>query len=170
MPIFEYNLVVWSADFRQSCDKDINAVFAIYLKRWLGLPYATRSSLVHFLTETAPLTHTLLEKANNQLKEIGKINLSVNLNFQELLLVNDRTRTVLEKYNAIERIPTGFWSSEALTGNLPMNFYYRKKLCNRLVDSEHWKICLSDEFHTHSSEKCKCMFCKKPAEWFHVCL
>ena len=92
-----------------------------------------------FLTQTTPLTHTLLKKADEKLKKIGEINLSINLKHEELLLVNDRERSVLEEYQTLERIPSGFWRSKVIE-NLPVNFSYRRRTCNELVDSEYWKI------------------------------
>ena len=169
LPIFEYNLVVWSVDFRASLDKDINSIFSICLKRWLGVPYVTRSSIVHFLTQTAPLTNTLLEKAEEKVKKINEINLSLELDNEELLLVKDRTRRPLEEYRAFERIPTNFWVSEILKGEFPANFSYRKTVCKRIVDADHWKTCVNPDFHTHSLEKCKCIFCNEFSGWNHIC-
>ena len=168
LPIFEYNLVVWSVDFRASLDKDINSIFSICLKRWLGVPYVTRSSIVHFLTQTAPLTNTLLEKAEEKVKKINEINLSLELDNEELLLVKDRTRRPLEEYRAIERIPTNFWVSETLK-EFPANFRYRQTVCKRIVDADHWKNCANSDFHTHSLEKCKCIFCNEFSGWNHIC-
>ena len=169
-PIFDYNLVVWSSDFRPSYDKDLNAVFAMFLKRYLGINYGTRSSILHHLTETQPLTNSLLEKAQKQLETIEKINLSFHIDHRELLLVKSRERIPLPNYNPIERIPTGFWHSEILKGSLPANSYYRKRTANKIVDGEHIKICQTKTFHyNHSNEECKCQFCNEPAEWFHKC-
>ena len=169
VPIFEYCLIVWAADFRLSLDKDINSIFLIYLKCWLGLPYSTRSSIVYFLTETKPFVHTLLEKAEEKLGKIEEIKLSLNLNHQEPFLLRDRARKTLDEYKTTELIPTGFWKSEVLK-SLPVNYSYRSKTCRRIVDAEHWKICKNNEFHSHSlGNKCKCMFCNEHAEWFHLC-
>ena len=169
MPIFEYNLIVWSTDFRESLDDDINSIFRIFLKRWLGVPYATRTAMVHFLTQTTPLVHTLLERAEEQRQKINNINLSLNLKHEDLLVVTDRTRKVLEPYKAVELIPSGFWMSEVLK-NFPSGFSYRRKVCQRIVDSEHWKICKSNNFHTHFEDSnCKCISCEEPCSWFHKC-
>ena len=169
-PIFDYNLHVWSSDFRLSYDKDINAVFAMFLKRYMGLNYGTKSSIVHFLTETQPLTNSLLEKAKEKIENIEKINLSFHIDHKELLLVKVRERKPFPKYSPIELIPTGFWQSEVLKGSLPANSKYRARTCNKLVDGRHWEICQTKEFHyNHSNESCKCQFCNEPAEWFHEC-
>ena len=104
------------------------------------------------------------------LQKIGEINLSINLKHEELLVVNDRERSVLEEYQTLERIPSGFWRSKVIE-NLPVNFSYRRRTCNELFDSEHWKICTLNDFHTHSvSEECVCMFCNNHCEWYHSCL
>ena len=169
IPIFEYCLAVWAADFRASMDREINSILLIYLKRWLGVPYTTRSSIVYFLTQTKPLVNTLLEKAEEKLGKIEEINLSLNLNHRELFLVNDRARTVLEEYKTLEEIPTGFWKSEVIN-SLPVNYSYRRNICRRIVDAEHWKLCKLSKFHSHSlGKKCKCMFCNEQAEWYHIC-
>ena len=169
MPIFEYNLMVWTADFRKSMDKDINSVFLCYLKRWLGLPYSTRSSMVYHLTQTAPLTQTLLEKAQEKLNKVEEINLSLKLDHRELLVVKDRERKVMDPYKIVENVPSGFWKSKMIT-NLPVKFYYRRNICKEIVDSDHWKICKLSDFHTHSlGEECICIFCEEHCSWFHSC-
>ena len=113
-PIFDYNLVVWTSDFRPSYDKDLNAVFTLFLKRYLGVNYGTRSCLVHFITGTKPLTHSLLEKAQVQVEKIESINLSFKVEPKELLVVTSRSRRPFPNYDPIEAIPTGFWVSEVI--------------------------------------------------------
>ena len=78
-PIFDYNLVVWSTDFRLSCDEELNSVFTIYLTRYMGLNYGTRSSIVHFLTETQPFRHSILDKGKEQVVLIEKKSLSFSM-------------------------------------------------------------------------------------------
>ena len=118
---------------------------------------------------TAPLTQTLLEKAQEKLNKIEEINLSLNLSHSELLVVNDRERKVADPYKIVENVPSGFWKSRVIK-NLPVKFYYRRNICKEIVDSEHWKICKLSDFHTHSlGEECKCIFCGKHCEWFHTC-
>ena len=69
----------------------------------------------------------------------------------------------------MENVPSEFWVSQVIQ-NLPVNYTYRRNICKKIVDAEHWKICKLSDFHTHSlGEKCKCIFCDKHCEWFHKC-
>ena len=61
----------------------------------MGLYYGTRSCIVHFLTETQPLTNSILEKAQKQMESIEKLNLSFDIEHRELLLVKSRARLPL---------------------------------------------------------------------------
>ena len=125
--------------------------------------------MIYHFTQTASLTQTLLEIAQARLKKIDQINLSLNLSHNELLVVNNREREVLEPYNTVENVPSGFWKSRMIE-SLPVKFYFRRNIAKEIVDAEHWKICQLSDFHTHSlGEECICIFCNNHCEWFHLC-
>ena len=146
-------------------------VFTMFLKRYLGINYGTRSCLLHILPGTKPLTHSILENAQERVEKIEKINLSFNVEHREILVVTSRERGPLPKYNPIEIIPTGFWVSEVMNGSLPASSYYRYRTGNKILDGNHDKICQTKEFHyNHSQATSKCQFCNEPAEWFHKCI
>ncbi|CAG0882032.1 unnamed protein product [Cyprideis torosa] len=62
LPIALYALPFWLPKATEEAKKRLNAVFTKYLKRYLGVPYATHNALVHFVTATEPLCSTLEPK------------------------------------------------------------------------------------------------------------
>ena len=70
LPILTYCLSVW-ADFTISSSSRnmLNAVFTKFLKRYLGVPYLTKTAIVYYITNTYPLVN-----------ELGQLLLNASLN------------------------------------------------------------------------------------------
>ena len=126
---------------------------------------------MYYVTESSPLTDTLLAKAMNQ-KEHIKSNFDFNI--EEFSLIKDRSREPSEDFNVIEKIPSEFWMHQTFV-QLPANFNKRQIQCNRMVDGFHRKNCSRlvanpKDFHLESKdETCECKDCGQKLEWFHIC-
>jgi len=63
LSIFHYGLPVYLSKIPASSSRSIDSVFSKFLKRYLRLPLFCSNHIVHFITKTEPLTHTLNRRA-----------------------------------------------------------------------------------------------------------
>ena len=117
------------------------------------------NALVHFLTETIPLSHTLPRTA---------LNLFHKTCFPPSVSgVHIPPPTQGEPYNIYEHIPSYFWLSEPLDRPLPSNRDARRSLIYDLLDLYHPHLCLDGEYHKNISPFCICLFCSRRLDRFH---
>ena len=135
----------------------------------MGISKRTSSSMVYFLTQTRPLTEDLLENALNQK---NSINLSFDLDMEQLPIITNRKRQPLEPYNAEKEVPNEFlqkWQTKNIL-RLPARFKYRRNLAMEMIDGYHWKNCGFEECHMKPNEKCWCKTCGYTMEHlYHEC-
>ena len=170
LPIFEFGMIIWTSDYCKSLDNSIDAVYLNFLKRYMGVHPKTRNSLIYHITNTSPLSNTMLEKNKKQEQNIV---ISEDINISELLLLTDRSRTTPEKYVASENIPRTFYQNKPNYEKLPARKTYRTNLCIKLVDGHHRKICenyTNNNFRLDSKQTCICKLCGGHADWNHQCV
>ena len=116
------------------------------LKRYCQVHPKTRNNLIHFITQTKPLSQTLHERAITQKDQLMQLNEGLQLDLDNLLIVKERQRTSPEPENMLEQIPSEFWRHQCFV-QLPANSSYRRKLCVKLVNGDHRKNCIRTHFH-----------------------
>ena len=84
-PIFSYGSHIWvTSSFSKNVANSVNSVFTKFLKRYLCIPQFSCNSIVHFLTNTFPLMHSLLSfTISSSFKACFPVSLS-NFRFQFL--------------------------------------------------------------------------------------
>ena len=167
-PIFEYGLVLWiSGTFSTSAEKSINACFTKYLKRYLNVPLCTNSSKIYFLTNTVPLLSLLKHKSHSRTKSVymPACTNGVQLTFFNNLPASTDDKAKVETPWAL--IPSEFWRSRTIW-KMPSNPKFRRKLCREICDSEHYKHCCNEKFHSSLLPTCTCKYCGNPLHAFHI--
>ena len=161
LPIVTYGTPVWLPSITENTKNRLNALYTKFLKRYLGVPYSANNAIVHHITQTCPLTVTLEAKL---LKATLKVAYPPSLGSLRVNLPEEREHL----YSAIEHIPTHFWLSVPLEGELPIIPEPRRALLYTMMDLVHSHLCERNEFHLHpDSDMCKCRFCGATAEYYH---
>ena len=152
LPILTYCSTVWLPWLKSKADINrMNASFTKFLKRYLGVPYRTHNSIVHFITNTIPLNKTLKEKAQN---------LFLKVQFPRSLEGVQFTPPVMtDEYQAFKELPSTFWASEVLSGELPRGQESRRALMYDLIDLYHTHICIFEDMVGHPQGLCICKLC-----------
>ena len=161
LSVITYALPIWYPQISNDARCKLNSVFTKFLKRHLGLPYSTNNSIVHFLTETQPLSYTLDQKL---LKATLNITYPRELNGVVIPLPSEFT----DLYSPLPKIPSYFWMSRPIEGNLPIQSEPRRALLYDIIDLIHPHICKTANFHLEPvNETCICRFCLGQALHYH---
>jgi hypothetical protein len=110
LPVAQYCIPLWFPAAIESSKVKINSLFTKFLKRYLGLPYNTNNAIVHFLTNTVPLCHTLEQLVEKRY---------LNTRFPSLLdgvHITPPPQAPIAAYSPVSKVPSYFWLSEILTG------------------------------------------------------
>ena len=134
-------------------------MFTKFLKRYLGVPFGTYNGLVHYVTGTVPLCHSLNLKIQNAF---------LNINYPSC--VNGFQLNAPEVfpsfYYTFEHVPSFFWFSPVLNFPLPCNPEVRRALLYDAFDLHHLRIC-SIKGHHSPDIACVCQHCGYAAERYH---
>jgi hypothetical protein len=158
-PIAQYALPLWFPRATTEAKKRLDSLYTKFLKRWLGVPYATYNGLVHYVTGTEPFTHFL---GTRVLKSFLKISYPVCMNGVRL----DAPNCDAPQYNAVEHVPSFFWYNPNLELPLPKSPEVRRAVLYDHFDLHHRKICNIYEHHTPTC-CCVCELCGYSVERFH---
>ena len=161
LPIITYNITVWLPELCPSSAKKLNSVFTKFLKRYLGLPYATHNSLVYHITNTLPLTRQLDELHP---KRFMKLTFPQSLEHVQLTPPSPIPALLHPDLS----LPDFFALSQTvLPPTLPVLPAPRRALLYDSLDLLHPHICLRNDFHNDRSEACVCRFCLRVARFYH---
>ena len=139
--------------------KRVNAIFSKFLKRYLGLPYGTHNSLVHYVTGTVPLCSSLETKVGNFFLNIQYPSCMDGIRLQV-------PRETFTEYVTVEHIPTFFWLTPPIQFPLPNNPELRRAILYDHFDLHHRLMCEESDHHT-PAVTCVCRHCGYSAERFH---
>ena len=171
LPIFEFNMIIWTENFSDTVKEKLDDVWKSFLKRYCIVHPKTRTDIVHWMTNSIPLSKTILKKC---MRQITNMNLSLNLDKNEFSLINDRRKQIPDEYNNYLTIPNEFWNQNLpVFVKMPSRSQYRKTLCYKIVDGNHRKICTNTnpkDFHLTSKPQCICKYCGNHASWRHCCI
>ena len=171
LPIITYALSLWfpkpkarrtqpqKLDAKDAKER-LNALFTKFLKRYLGIPYATYNGLVHYITGTIPLWNTLKTKVE---KFFYKISYPPCLDGVRFSPPNQEE---CSPYVAVEHIPSFFWMSPVINLPLPINQDVRRALLYDSFDLHHRKMCAEIKHHQPSA-LCVCTHCGYSVERYH---
>ena len=163
VPIYEYGLTIWWHRCSRSSKDQMNSVFTIFLKRWLGVPRWANNAKVHHLCETKPLEDYLSDRLESLMSAIylpEKFS-----GFRPSFLENVKGQITSlgapeEFYAYLDAFPIY---------SLPATFHYRRGLARKMVDYGRMDFCQNTSFHAWSQPDCKCKLCDKIREPYHNC-
>jgi hypothetical protein len=159
LPIVTYALPLWFPSATAEAKKRLNSMFTKFLKRYLGVPYATFNGLVHYVTGTAPLCHTLDPKVQ---KSFFNISYPSCMNGIRLEI----PRPTLTQFQVVEHVPSFFWFSPVLSYPLPPNPEARRAILYDAFDLHHGKMC-NEARHHEPHVTCVCSHCGYSVERYH---
>ena len=154
MPIFQYGLALWISSCSNASRQSANAVFTKYLKAYLGVPYHSNNSIVHYLTHTTPLIQTL---QNSIARLTGSFSFPSCFHGYRPSFLEQVPAP--EVYDPIPLIPT--------ITTLPSLSWNRKKVCRELLDINHQNLCATQNFHTIDYNTCLCLGCGEAMSHYH---
>ena len=162
LPIFRFGLGLWTSSFSNSAKQSANAVLTKFLKVYLGVPFHANNAIVHYLTNTAPLMHTLQCMASS---DTGSFLFPPSLHgYKPSFLSNQQIPEPI--YDPIKFIPTYFWRSK-ICNNLPSYFWNRKQICREIFDLNHQTLCTEKKFHLLDYTSCICLGCGEQMSHYH---
>ena len=162
MPIIMYCLAVYFPNITMSSRTKLNSLFTKFLKRYLGLPSISNNAIVHYLTGTCPLTHTLDSKL---LSATLKVSYPCEIQGLQIILPKE----VAISYSPLPEIPSYFWLSPVIDKSLPFDPESRRALLYTVMDLVHCHICKTKDFHLYPNEEtCKCFYCGEDCGHFHA--
>jgi hypothetical protein len=159
LPIVQYALPLWFPKLSKEGRRSLNSMFTKFLKRYLGVPWATHNGLVHYVTGTIPLCCSLEEKTT---KFFHKICYPQSLSGVRLTVPNQ----TLAAYNNFENVPSFFWYSPILKLPLPSNPEIRRALVYDAFDLHHRRMCSRLEHHD-PGVLCVCDYCGYSVDRYH---
>jgi len=167
LPIYLYGLPLWLSNCSASSLQMVNATYTKFLKRYLCVPPHSNNASIHFLTSTSSLSKSLKRAAPNAIRSLSfpEILHGHRLSFfpQTTGLEQDQQQDHLEN---IEQIPSTFWLSRNIS-SIPLHPKFRKRMLREILDTDHFKICKTSTFHTHSLSTCLCINCGEHAHQYH---
>ena len=175
LPLYRYGLPLWLGNCSKASIDSVDAVFTLFLKRYLGVPKFANISITHFLCGTTPLSHYL---KSISLSTLGSISFPPSLSGYKLKLM-DSLSPPAEVFSPIPDIPPFFWHSRSFNC-FPLNPSSRKSLCFDLFGLNHYAFCKKKSFHIppyqrsiprhrpRPTENCFCQFCSLPMGAYHI--
>jgi hypothetical protein len=159
LPIALYALPFWLPKATEEAKRRLNSVFTKFLKRYLGVPYATHNALVHFVSATEPLCSTLEPKVTKVFYKIAYPSCMSGVRLE----VPDLPSTA---YIAVEHVPSYIWFAPVLNLPLPCEPEVRRAILYDAFDLHHRKMC-DEASHHNPSILCVCRLCGYAAERYH---
>ena len=86
LPIITYAIPAWFVKLPKSSSTKINSLFTKFLKRFLGIPYSANNNVVHFVTDSKPLSDTLFDNWASVKNRGDRLSLVVNSISREYFL------------------------------------------------------------------------------------
>ena len=163
LPLVEYALPIWLSSSCINSSRDmLNALFAKFLKRYLGVPSPASSKQVHHLCQTRPLYEVLWSRREEAFHTLA---------FPRVL--DGRQLSFLREPNppqfpseTFQLIPSTFWRSR-VCHNIPWNPLYRRQIFREILDTDHHVTCSQTKFHRFPDNNCICIVCNTPNHHFH---
>lgn len=160
LPVLCYGCHLWLPYLCVSSSNKINALWLKYLKRYLGVPYCTTSSLIYFFTQSSPLLHFLQHFAANSFLSTSFPSCLDGLKLQPPSFSFSSEQSLLAS------VPSYFWHSQVVH-SIPLNPHSRRALCYSIFDLYHPHICKTKKFHTLNYKSCFCKYCNVILTHYH---
>lgn len=141
----------------------LNAIFTVFLKRYLCIPRSTANSRIYHLTATAPLWNTL---SSTHQAAFNNLTFPACLNGLKLSppVENELLPPVLPEYTSLCPVPL----PDSTT--LPFLKTPRRAVIYVTFDLLHSRICSTTNCFRSSEEAdppCLCKFCGNPLDKYH---
>ena len=168
-PLYEYGLPLWWKRCSGNALSQLNSIFTCYLKRWLGVPKWTRNCMVYWICNTTPF-EVFLEERSKSLRN-GFVFPPTFHGFKPSFFDDPEAEETVSKSDCESDLPLEFlnYVSNREPRTLPLNFWYRRYLANKLFDCDHMKGCKTETFHVWSEPGCICITCEKHRGAYHLC-
>lgn len=165
LPVIQYCLPVWLPDAPITSMSKLNSLFTKYLKRFLGIPYAVNNDVVHLITGTVPLSHTLSKALSNRSTIYPPIMSGIKLfHKNKKVPLSDIPSFKIPEWMNLCPIPL------PCEENLPILSTPKRALLYSVLDLYHSQIC-STRKCSHLSEKsiepCFCRLCNEIIDRYH---
>ena len=161
-PLFLYGLPLWLSNCSNSAIQSLDSLFTKFIKRYLFLKPWTNNATIHFISQTSPLSNSLISRSSNMTNGLV---FPPSLSGLQLKILASHKQ--IEPYNPVPDIPSSFWLSK-IFHSLPSSPFYRKKLMKEIFDTGHLDICKNSSFHARIGDDCICISCGEHAHRFHV--
>ena len=139
-PIFTYGLACYWGAVSKNAVSALDSCFTKYIKRWLGIPYASLNALVYYYTNTMEMSVWFNEAVYE--KQWEKLQLPHLRNFQ-IKRENFRGKSTPN----IRQIPTYIWANQ-VSYNPPKNPVYRMRIARKIFGWTHMDWCDNESFHS----------------------
>jgi len=164
-PVIEYGLPVWLPKVSRSAQGKLDSLFTKYLKRFLCIPYSIENSLVHHITQTAPLSDYL---HHVHPRRFLSMSFPSGLQGIQFPIPPDKTPPIPP---LIEELPQYYRDAPTSVQAIPLEPSNKRMLLYDKLDIIHYHLCKNSSFHSTSmvglDEGCSCKFCGKRAVHFH---
>ena len=161
LPIITYALPIWLPQATESQLGSINCVLTKFLKRFLGVPYATHNAIVYFITGNIPLSHRINGFLMSQFLRLRYPN-----GLDGVRITPPAIRDW--QYSAEENLPNHFQLAPVIDINqLPRDPKSRRAFLYEALDLYHPHICIDGAYHRKPDMWCICKFCGEEPSWFH---
>ena len=162
LPIYTYGLPLWLSNCSNSTLQSIDATFSKFLKRYLQVPLHSNNKIINFLTSTIPLSQKLKYLSPHT---ISSLTFPQEMHGHCLSFLQNINQDIMP--HVWESIPSEFWTSRIVT-SIPSNPKLRRRLCREVLDTEHYVLCSTSNFHPIPTPSCICKNCNKHAHMFHA--
>ena len=130
LSMFRYGLHLWFSSVSKSALDSLNSLFTKFLKRYLLLPKFTSNAIIHFLTNTTPLSHRLLSIIHTNPLKAG---FPPSLQNMQLSFLNSLP-PLPDSYQSFALVPSSFWCTRTIF-HIPSNPSFRKSLLSDTLSS-----------------------------------
>lgn len=130
LSIFRYGLHLWLSKVSKASLSSLDSLFTKFLKRYLGLPYFTNNAVIHHLTNTIPLSHTLIKLAHSSPLKANFPRSFSGTRFSFMTSLPDPP----SDYSPISLIPSTFWLSPVISpDHLPTDPKIRRSFLSSVL-------------------------------------
>ena len=159
--IINYSLPVWLPHASLSALNRLNSIFTKFLKRFLCVPYSACNGLVHRMTDTTPLSSTLISNLANRER-----NISFPKSMSGIKIILNPPKDTVRPTP-----PPNFNNCPIqIPEKLPVLPLPKRALAYSLLDLYHSKICHKPNcthLPSENPDPCLCKFCNEPIEPYH---
>ena len=152
LPIYTYCVPIWIHGLTKNEIEAINAVWACFLKRYLGLPKASCSAGLLYYCDTMPLYNILCKIAQHTFTNINFP--SDSMAGHQLSFANVRP---LPPYDPLPILPEEFPREIPFMSAKKNN---RFETFRNIFNVGHYKVCSLQAFHFLLTSSCSCLYCK----------